>query len=79
MDEYETPEVESDIEIPEEGEGSYLTTAAVFGVGAITGAVVARSYGKVKSAVQTRLADRRARQTEEIEEDVKRDLAAEAE
>lgn len=66
MDEFETTEVETDIETPEEGEGSYLTTAAVFGVGAITGALVARSYGKVKTTVLTRLEERRAGKTQEI-------------
>ena len=65
--EYETPEVELDTENPEEDEGSYLTTAAVFGVGAITGAVVARSYGKVKETVIARIAARRAGKTQEIE------------
>lgn len=66
MDEYDTPEVETDIETTEEGEGSYLTTAAVFGVGAIAGALAARSYGKVKATVLTRLADRRAEKTQEL-------------
>ena len=66
MDEYDTPEVETDIETTEEGEGSYLTTAAVFGVGALAGALAVRSYGKVKATVLTRLADRRDGKTQEI-------------
>lgn len=66
MEDYDTPEAESDIETIEEGEGSYLTTAAVFGVGAIAGALAARSYGKVKASVLTRLADRRDGKTQEL-------------
>lgn len=67
MEDYETTEVEQDeVETEELDEGSFLTTAAVFGVGAVTGAVVARSYGKVKERAQTMLADRRARKAQEI-------------
>ena len=66
MEDYDTPEVDVDIDTPEEGEGSYLTTAAVFGVGAIAGALAVRSYGKVKESVLTRLAERRDGKTQEI-------------
>jgi hypothetical protein len=66
MDEYETPEVETDIDTPEEDDGSFLTTGIVFGAGTLAGIGLTRLYGKVKDTVQIRLAERRAAQTQEI-------------
>lgn len=80
MDDNETYEVELDIEETEETEdGSFLATAAVFGVGALVGAGVVKGYGKAKEAVQTRLEARRARKTIEGELKTIETTATEAE
>lgn len=80
MEDYETPEVEQDeIETDETDEGSFLATAAVFGVGTLVGVAAARSYGKVKETVQTRIAARRDRKIEEAKEKAIETTATEAE
>ena len=66
MDEYETPEVETDMETPEEDDGSFLTFGVVLGAGTLAGIGLTRAYDKVKATVRTRLAERRAAQTQEI-------------
>lgn len=67
MDGIETPEVdEVEFEFDETEDGSYLATAAVFGAGTIVGVVAAKSYGKVKAAIQNQLAARKAAKIKEI-------------
>lgn len=66
MDEYETPEVETDMDTPEEDDGSFLTAGIVFGAGTLAGIGLTHVYSKVKETVLTRLAERRAAQTQEI-------------
>lgn len=80
MEDYETNEVEqNEIEIDEMEEGSFLTTAAVFGVGTLMGVAASRSYGSVKEKIQTRLDARRVRKTVEASLNTTKTDATEAE
>ena len=66
MEDYDTPEDESNVETIEEGEGSWATTGAVLLLGTVAGIGLTRGYDKVKTTVLTRLAERREAQTQEL-------------
>jgi hypothetical protein len=60
MEDQTTEEVlEFDEETDIEEEGSFLTTAVVFGVGAAAGAIATKGYGKVKGWATTKMEERR--------------------
>lgn len=69
MDDQMTDEVLDDTEETDiEEEGSFMTTAVVFGVGAVVGAAATKSYGKVKNWASNKIEARRA--AKDVEDDL---------
>jgi hypothetical protein len=78
MDEIVNDEIDFNDETEDTETGAFLATAVVFGAGALLGTVAARNWDKAKTAIGNRVADRREKKIEKINEKILDDAAKKA-